>query len=134
MRRGQGPGEGLGNWNTVGVGIVAPNDGGINQAQIDAAYALYRQHYSGLPFFGHGEVNPHKDPNEAMSAVNFIRSRSSRTRGALQDFDAGWTNDPVLGGSRAGGNEAGEEATTHDFASSRKVIGGAVIRTESPMR
>jgi hypothetical protein len=76
IRDGQGPGAGLSNQNTEGMEIIARDDRDITPAQIESAKrfaADLRQRYPGIQFFGHGEVNPHKQATEGATVTAAVR-------------------------------------------------------------
>jgi hypothetical protein len=75
MLPGWGKGEGLSNRNTVGMEVIARDNGDVTPQQVKAAKAFIEKNYPTTPVFGHGEVNPgHKEADEGMAIVNAIRA------------------------------------------------------------
>jgi hypothetical protein len=75
MKTGWGTGAGLSNHNTVGMEVIANDNGDVTPAQVAAATAFIKDKYPSTPVFGHGEVNPgHKEADEGMKIVNNIRT------------------------------------------------------------
>jgi N-acetylmuramoyl-L-alanine amidase len=87
MRDGQGPGAGLSNQNTEGMEIIARDDRDITPAQVESAKrfaADLRQRYPGIQFFGHGEVNPHKQATEGATVMAALRGGQQSQPGVPQ--------------------------------------------------
>ena len=103
MRPGQGPGAGLSNQNTLGVAAIARDESEVTPKQAEAmrAFAQVRG-YGPESTFGHGEVNPHKDPGEGMTAVNLVRG-GGRPGISLTTLEG---DDPMTGRSTIRGEEA----------------------------
>ena len=72
IKTGWGPkGTGLNNSNTVGMEIIANNDGDVTEGQKQAFARFMASRYPTTPILGHGEVNPgHKEVDEGISAKN----------------------------------------------------------------
>lgn len=74
IRPGSGVGAGLSNANTVGMEVIAKDNGDVTPAQVAAAQRFIQQNYPNIPVYGHGEVNPgHKEADEGLAIVNAIR-------------------------------------------------------------
>ncbi len=69
------------NVNTHGMEIIAKNDADITPAQVEAAKAFMAGKYPGVPVYGHGQVNPHKQHNEGSTVVDAVNAdRAARQR------------------------------------------------------
>lgn len=96
MKNGQGIGAGLNNRNTIGVEMIAKNNGDLTQAQIESARALYAEQaekYPNLAPYGHGEVNSHKQSDEGMGAVDAIRKDLKKKGKKPKTADPGQNKD-----------------------------------------
>src|SRR5882672_2119290 len=79
MMPGSGAGAGLSNKNTVGMEVIARNNGDVTPQQVEAAKAFISKNYPNVPVYGHGEVNPgHKEADEGLAIVNAIRDAAPR--------------------------------------------------------
>lgn len=96
MKNGTGIGSGLNNRNTIGVEMIARNNGDLTQAQIESARALYAEQaekYPNLKPYGHGEVNAHKQSDEGMGAVDAIRKDLKKKGKKPKTADPGQNKD-----------------------------------------
>ena len=67
---GQGVGKGLNNGNVVGMEIIAKNDKDVTPQQAQNFANFYQNRFSGVPMYGHGQVNPGaREPSEGMTAI-----------------------------------------------------------------
>lgn len=79
MKNGKGVGAGLGNRNMEGIEVIARGNDDWTEAQKASMrkFSIWHSQKYGYDAtkmtFGHGEVNPHKERNEGMVAVNDIR-------------------------------------------------------------
>lgn len=88
MLKGWGAGEGLSNRNTVGMEVIAKDNNDVTPAQIASGKAFIDKNYSGIPVYGHGEVNPgHKEADEGMGIVNAVRGGRQRAATDKKIFD-----------------------------------------------
>jgi len=64
--------SGLSNRNVVGMEIIAQNDRDVTPAQVQALKEFAAARYPNTPFYGHGEVNRHKEATEGQTGVQEI--------------------------------------------------------------
>lgn len=86
------------NANTKGMEIIAKNDADITPAQVEAAKQFMAGKYPGVPAYGHGQVNPHKQRTEGstvVDAVNAERVARKRMDWSMADRFGNWNNPSV---------------------------------------
>ena len=87
---GRGVGTGLSNANTVGMEVIARDNGDVTPAQVAAAQRFIQQNYPNTPIYGHGEVNPgHKEADEGMAIVGAIRQARGQPVAPMAYADRG---------------------------------------------
>jgi hypothetical protein len=75
------PAHGLTNKNVVGMEIIAKHDWDVLPEQVKAAAEFMRKYYPNTPVYGHGQVNPDKEPDEGQSARLAVEADRKRMRG-----------------------------------------------------
>jgi hypothetical protein len=86
--------EGLSNRNTVGIEVIAENDGDVLPIQVRAATELINRNFSGVPVLGHGQIRPQEQGTEEGSTIaGAVRDmRAARALGNISE-----TTQPSVG-------------------------------------